>query len=108
ARQLIDTGLASYPELSRTPDSRQKMAEHLSTVTAAQAEKDLRRAEYYERIKHPGSSYYIYQQMIQRYPNTNYVTVAEQRIARLQPLLEQSKLEPEQKDDFFDTMHKRW
>src|SRR5262245_28429776 len=74
ARQLIDTALRAYPELSKDDESKQKMTEHLYEVTAAQADKDLKRAEFYERTRHWGSAYFVYERIVQRYPQSKFET----------------------------------
>lgn len=99
ARQLIDTALSAYPELAQSEEGRQKMTEHLYEVTAVQAEKDLRRAEFYERTNHPGSAYFVYQRIKQRYPQTKFEKIADERLARLQPLIEQEQARQGQEDD---------
>jgi outer membrane protein assembly factor BamD (BamD/ComL family) len=106
ARQLIDTALRSYPEFSKNPEAKQKIMEHLATVTSAQAEKDLHRAEFWERTKHPGSAYFIYELMRRRYPNTPYEKIATERMERLKSAMEKAN-QPE-KPNFFDQVHRRW
>ena len=66
ARQLIDTALRAYPELSKDEESKQKMTEHLYEVTSVQAEKDLKRAEFYERTHHWRSAYFVYERIVQQ------------------------------------------
>jgi TolA-binding protein len=91
ARQLIDTAMASYPELTQDDAAKKKMMDRLAAVTAAQAEKDLHRAELYERTHHPGSAYFIYELMRRSYPNTEYEKIATERIARLKPEMEKAE-----------------
>ncbi|MCX7699705.1 MAG: hypothetical protein N2039_02390 [Gemmataceae bacterium] len=109
ARQLIDTALSAYPELAQSEEGRQKMTEHLYEVTAVQAEKDLRRAEFYERTNHPGSAYFVYQRIKQRYPQTKFEKIADERLARLQPLIEQEQARQGQEEDSpWLRFRKRW
>lgn len=109
ARQLIDTALSAYPELAQSEEGRQKMTEHLYEVTAVQAEKDLRRAEFYERTNHPGSAYFVYQRIKQRYPQTKFEKIADERLARLQPLIEQEQARQGQEEDSpWSRFRKRW
>ena len=106
ARQLIDTALRSYPEFSKDDAARNKMMEHLATVTAAQAEKDLHRAEFWERTNHPGSAYFVYELMRRRYPNTPYEKIAAERMERLKPEME--KAQQPQQPTVFEQVHRRW
>jgi outer membrane protein assembly factor BamD (BamD/ComL family) len=106
ARQLVDTAIRSYPELSKDDAAKKKMMGYLSTITAAQAEKDLTRAKFYERTEHPGSAYIVYELMRRRYPNTEYEKIAEEGMARLKPAMEKAQ-QPEQ-PNFFDKLHRRW
>jgi len=108
ARQLIDTALRAYPELSKDDESKQKMTEHLYEVTAVQAEKELKRAEFYERTHHWGSAYFVYQRIIQRYPQTQFETLAQARMAKLEPLMEKSKAGIDIDEGPFDRIQKRW
>ncbi len=104
---MIDMAMKSYPELMKDEASRKKMMGHLYAVTAAQAEKDLGRAEYYERTKHYGSAYYIYQMMQRRYPNTRFAALATARIKQLQPEMEKWK-RGEGDQNVLDRLHQQW
>ena len=55
-----------------------------------QAEKDLKRAEFYERTKHPGSAYFVYLRIKQRYPQTKFEAIADERLAKLKPIMEKA------------------
>jgi outer membrane protein assembly factor BamD (BamD/ComL family) len=107
ARQMIDLAMKSYPELMKDEASRKKMMDHLYAVTAAQAEKELGRAEFWERTKHYGSAYYIYEVMRRRYPNTKYAAIATERMNRLQPQIEKWK-KGESDMTVLDQLHQRW
>jgi outer membrane protein assembly factor BamD (BamD/ComL family) len=109
ARQLIDTALSAYPVLAQTEEGRRKMTEHLYEVTAVQAEKELRRAEFYERTNHPGSAYFVYQRIKQRYPQTKFEQIADERLARLQPLIEKEQARQTAEDDsVWARFRRRW
>lgn len=107
ARQLVDTALAAYPELTKDEAGRTEMMEHLSAVTAAQADKELHRAEFYERTKHPGSAYYIYEIMRRRYPNSKYERIAIERMEKLRPLMEKAQ-RGEVEMNVLDRARARW
>ncbi len=109
ARQLIDTALSAYPQLAQTEEGRLKMTQHLYEVTAVQAEKDLRRAEFYERTNHPGSAYFVYQRIKQRYPQTKFEQIADERLARLQPLIEkENSATNEEESGAWAKFRRRW
>jgi outer membrane protein assembly factor BamD (BamD/ComL family) len=107
ARQMIDMAMKSYPELMKDEAGRKKMMDHLYAVTAAQAEKDMGRAAYYERTKHYGSAFYIYQLVQRQYPNTIYATQAAERIDQLKPEMEKAK-NPDSDVGTLDMLHRRW
>jgi outer membrane protein assembly factor BamD (BamD/ComL family) len=107
ARQMIDMAMKSYPELMKDEAGRKKMMDHLYAVTAAQAEKDMNRAAYYERTKHFGSAYYMYQLVQRRFPNTIYATQATERIEKLKPEMDKAK-NAESEVGWFDGVHRRW
>lgn len=107
ARQMIDMAMKAYPELMKDEAARKKMMDHLYAVTAAQAEKDINRAEYWERTKHYGSAYYIYELMKRRYPNTKYAAIAAERMERLRPELEKWK-RGESDVGPLDRLHQHW
>ncbi len=106
ARQLVDTAMRAYPELTQDEAAKKKMMSYLSAVTAAQADKDLERAKFYERTEHPGSAYIVYEMIRRRYPNTPYEEIAESSMARLKPAMEKS-LQPEELT-FLDKVHREW
>jgi outer membrane protein assembly factor BamD (BamD/ComL family) len=108
ARQLIDTALRAYPELTKDEEAKQKMTEHLYEVTAAQAEKDLKRAEFYERTHHFGSAYFVYERIVQRFPQTKFEAIAQARMAKLKPLMEKAEAGIDIDEGPFDRIQKRW
>jgi outer membrane protein assembly factor BamD (BamD/ComL family) len=106
ARQLIDVAMKNYPELNKDDAAKKRMVDHLYAVTAGQADKDMKRAEWYERTKHPGSAYYIYELVRRNYPNTKYAEEAERRMKRLDLAKEREQKRP--KGGAFDGMRQRW
>jgi outer membrane protein assembly factor BamD (BamD/ComL family) len=107
ARQMIDMAMKAYPELMKDEAGRKKMMDHLYAITAAQAEKDLNRAAFWERTKHYGSAYYIYQLVERRFPNTIYATQAAERIEKLKPEMEKAK-NPDHDVTTLDMLHRSW
>ena len=80
SRKLIDTAARAYPELGKDEAWMQRQ---LVAVNLQQADRDFRIAEFYRRMKHPGSAYFYYELVQRRYPNTDYANKAGERIAEL-------------------------
>jgi outer membrane protein assembly factor BamD (BamD/ComL family) len=77
ARKLVQTALRSYPSLSNDPKKRDYLDRQVQFIDLQQAEKDYKIAEFYRRTGHPGSAYFYYQLVRQRYPETKYARMAE-------------------------------
>ena len=80
ARMLVQEAFASYPELANNPAKRKFLERELASMTKQQAEKDFRTAELYGRLGHPGSAYWYYALVMQRYPNTDIAAEAAKRM----------------------------
>jgi tetratricopeptide (TPR) repeat protein len=80
ARQLVDAALR-MPEVD--DKKKQAMVNQLKGITAQQAEKDFKQAEFYRRTGHPGPAYFYYEIVYRRYKGTEY---AEQALARMQEM----------------------
>ncbi|HEV3144751.1 MAG TPA: outer membrane protein assembly factor BamD [Gemmataceae bacterium] len=89
ARQLIDTAMKNYPELAN--QKKDFLIRQMFSVTAQQAMKEIHRAEFYERIGHPGSAYFIYAGVARRYRNTKYEEQALKQMERLHDAMEKEK-----------------
>jgi outer membrane protein assembly factor BamD (BamD/ComL family) len=77
ARQLVDTGLRSYPELK---DKKDYLENTLVRINEAQAQKDFNIAEFYRRTKHHGAAYFYYEIVRRRYPGTKWAEQATERM----------------------------
>ncbi len=53
-----------------------------------QAEKDFEMAEFWKRTGHPGSAYWYYGLVIQRYPNTTFAEKAAKRMEEIKAAVE--------------------
>ena len=90
ARKLVDAALRNYPELANDDKKRDFLLRQLAGINLQQAAKDYEMAEFWERQGHPGSAYFQYGVVRQRYPNTKYADQAEKRMAELAPKLQKS------------------
>lgn len=86
ARVLIDSALRNYPELAAKKD--EFLSSKLVGITAQQAEKDYRMAEYWRRTKHPASAWWYYKMIQRRYPGTEQAQKAEMRLGEIRASLE--------------------
>ena len=109
ARMLIDTAMKSYPSIANDKEKVEAMTRQIYSITALQAEKDIHRAEFYERTGHPGSAYFMYEIVRRRNPGTKYETIAVEQMKRLH-----SKMEEDEQHksngvvDLLDEAQKRW
>jgi outer membrane protein assembly factor BamD (BamD/ComL family) len=78
ARKLVQTAFRSYPTLANDPQKREYLEKQVKFIDLQQAEKDYKIAEFYRRTGHPGSAYFYYQLVRQRYPDTKYARMAEE------------------------------
>jgi hypothetical protein len=85
ARKLVDAALR-LPNLDEV--KKQKIAGQLASITAQQAEKDFKMAEFYRRTSHPGSAYFYYEIVRRRYPGSDYARLAGERQMELRGELE--------------------
>jgi outer membrane protein assembly factor BamD (BamD/ComL family) len=84
ARQLTDTALRSYPELT----GKQEFLENtLLSINEQQAEKDFSVAEFYRRTGHPGAAYFYYEIVRRRYAGTDWDKKAYARMLELRTKL---------------------
>ncbi len=87
ARKLVDAALR-LPNLDEV--KKQKIAGQLASITAQQAEKDFKVAEFYKRTGHPGSAYFYYEIVRRRYPGSDYARLAGDRQLELRGVLEKN------------------
>jgi outer membrane protein assembly factor BamD (BamD/ComL family) len=94
ARKMVQTALTNYPQLAR--EKHDFLDRQLKTIEMQQAEKEFKAAEFYERTGHPGSAYWCYGVLRQRYPLTKYAQEAGERMneLRAQAEKEHKKLPP--------------
>ena len=69
ARQLIDASMRNFPQIANDKDKVEFMTRQAYAIKAQQAEKDIKKAEFYERTKHGPFAYEI----ARRHPQTKYV-----------------------------------
>src|SRR5262249_5066862 len=94
ARQLVDTALRSYPELANSEEKREFLNRQLIGIALQQAEKDYKVAEFYKRTGHPGSAYFYYGIVRQRYPGSKYADQAAKRMEELRAKLDKEGKSP--------------
>jgi outer membrane protein assembly factor BamD (BamD/ComL family) len=87
ARKLVDAALRQ-PGLDDT--KKQRIVGQLASITAQQAEKDFKTAEFYRRTKHPGAAYFYYEIVRRRYPGSDYARLAGERQEELRGELEKN------------------
>jgi TolA-binding protein len=85
ARKLVDAALR-MPEMDEK--KKQAMINQLKGITAQQAEKDFKMAEFYRRTDHPGSAYFYYEIVRRRYPGTEYSQLAAQKMMEMRAEVE--------------------
>jgi TolA-binding protein len=90
ARSLI-MRTKNYPELK---DSEEFFNRQIVSINAQQADKDLKRAEFYRRTGHPGSAFFYYEIVKRRYSGTEYAAKAAQRVEELEAQLAKSPKPP--------------
>jgi len=83
ARKLVQAALSSYPELAGDPEKRKFLTRQLAGITMQQAEKDFKIAEFWRRKGHPGSAYWYYGLVVQRYPKTTFAEMAAKRMEEI-------------------------
>jgi outer membrane protein assembly factor BamD (BamD/ComL family) len=88
ARKLIQTALASYPQIANDPKKREYLERQRQSIDEQQADKELKMAEFYRRTGHPASAYYYYELVRRRYPNTEAARKAAERWNGLRAELE--------------------
>ncbi len=89
ARKLVHAALTNYPELA---DKKQDfLTRQMSSITAQQAEKDFKMAEWYRRTKHPGAAYFYYDLVEHRYPRSAFAVQAAERKAELRTKVEEEQ-----------------
>jgi outer membrane protein assembly factor BamD (BamD/ComL family) len=91
ARKLVDQALR-MPEMDEK--KKQALMQQLKSITAQQAEKDFKMADFYRRTGHPASAYFYYEIVRRRYPGTEFADKATQKMLELR-----SKLEAEGADE---------
>ena len=88
ARRLVQVAFSAYPEISGDPKKREFLTNQLVGMTLQQAEKDFKMAEFWKHTGHPGSAYWYYGLVIQRYPNTPFAELAKQKMALIKDKVE--------------------
>jgi len=89
ARKQVDMAYRTFPELARTKG--EFLEKQLKTITAQQADKDFKVAEYYRQTKHPGAAYFYYDMVERRYRGTPYATQAAERKLELRAQVEEEQ-----------------
>ena len=88
ARKLVQAAFSAYPELAGDPKKREFLEKQIIGCTMQQAEKDFKMAEFWKRTGHPGSAYWYYGLVIQRYPNTKFAELSAQRMEEIKDKVE--------------------
>lgn len=86
ALQLIHHAEATMPEIAKDQADPEWLTRQKLAVRLQLAEKHFRTAEYYERINHPASAYFMYELVCRQHPGTKYSDLAKARIAELEKL----------------------
>jgi len=94
ARKQVDTAYRTFPELARTKG--EFLEKQLKTITAQQADKDFKVAEYYRRTGHPGAANFYYELIRRRFPGTK---VAEKAAERQREMREEPAETPKPKKE---------
>jgi hypothetical protein len=95
AMQLIRSAEIGIPQF-RDPEQSAKLTQQKMVIRQQQAEKDFKRAQFYERTGHPGSAYFCYELVRRTYPGTKFSDLATERIDVLTAKLEAEKNAPEE------------
>ena len=106
ARQLIDASMRVFPEIANDPEKREFMTRQALAIKAQQAEKDIQKAEFYERTGHPASAYFMYEIVCRRYPQTKYAEQAAEQKVRLEGAIEKER--QKSNDPGFMESTRRW
>jgi outer membrane protein assembly factor BamD (BamD/ComL family) len=93
ARKLVQTAFRSYPSLANDPQKREYLEKQVKFIDLQQAEKDYKMAEFYRRTGHPGSAYFYFQLVRQRYPETKYARMAEDSWNKLRETLVEKQVD---------------
>ena len=107
ARQLIDASMRNFPQIANDKDKVEFMTRQAYAIKAQQAEKDIKKAEFYERTKHPASAYFMYEIVCRRYPQTKYAEHAAEQKARLEGVMEKER-QKSTDPDFFESTRRWW
>lgn len=94
ALQLVHMAEAGVPELTQDPEMAAKLTRARTAIRSQQAEKDLRMAQYFERIGHPGSAVFYYELVRRRYAGTRYSDLAGEKKEQLVGLMREGKTIP--------------
>jgi tetratricopeptide (TPR) repeat protein len=94
ARKLVDAALRSYPELAK--EKSEFLTKQLAGITLQQADKDYKMAEFWKRTGHPGPAYFQFAVVAQRYPNTKYEKMAQEKMEEMRAELEKNGEPPPQ------------
>lgn len=111
ARMLIDTALKNYPQIANDKEKVEALTRQMVSIQALQAEKDIRRAEFYERTKHPGSAYFMYEIVRRRNPGTKYEKLANEKMNQLKAEMDKNPdktKSPDGLEGLLDSTRKRW
>jgi outer membrane protein assembly factor BamD (BamD/ComL family) len=81
ARKLVRSAFDNYPELANK--KKDFLSRQLVGITLQQAEKDYKMAEFWKRTGHPGSAYFYFMMVQQRYPETPFAEKARQQAEEL-------------------------
>ncbi len=89
ARKQVDMAFRNFPELAR--NKAEFLESQLKTITAQQADKDWKIAEYYRYTKHPGAAYFYYSMVERRYRGTPYAVQAAECMKQLRAEVEEEQ-----------------
>jgi TolA-binding protein len=89
ARELVQVARRNYAELA--VEKRDFLEKQIAGITAQQADKDYKIAEFYRRTRHPGAAYFYYEIVRRRYPHTPYFDKATERMNELQNKMERQQ-----------------
>jgi tetratricopeptide (TPR) repeat protein len=91
ALMLVHQMEATMPEARNDPATAEKLTKAKFAIRAQQAEKDFKRAEYYERTGHPAPAYFSYELVRRRYGGTKYSDLATERMTDIKAKMDQQK-----------------
>jgi TolA-binding protein len=86
ARELVQVARKNYAGLAA--EKKDFLDKQIAGITAQQADKDFKIAEFYRRTNHPGAAFFYYEVVRRRYPHTPYYDKATARKEELMAKME--------------------